>query len=90
SMQQVVDKLIIELEGQLLEKKVKIRLTDAARQWLATEGYDPDFGARPLRRLIMKEIGDVLSEEILFGHLNSGGIAQIDIIDNKLSFSYSK
>mgnify|MGYP000122611882 CR=1 FL=1 len=79
SMQQVVDKLIIELEGQLLEKKVKIELTDAARNWLATEGYDPDFGARPLRRLIMKEIGDVLSEEILFGHLSGGGIARLRI-----------
>jgi ATP-dependent Clp protease ATP-binding subunit ClpA len=91
SMQQVVDKLIIELEGQLLEKKVKIVLTDAARNWLATEGYDPDFGARPLRRLIMKEIGDVLSEEILFGHLTGGGIARVDIDDDdKLSFSYSK
>ena len=90
SMQQVVDKLIIELEGQLLEKKVKIELTDAARNWLATEGYDPDFGARPLRRLIMKEIGDVLSEEILFGHLSGGGIARVDIDDDKMSFSYSK
>jgi len=90
SMQQVVDKLIIELEGQLLEKKVKIRLTDAARGWLADKGYDPDFGARPLRRLIMKEIGDVLSEEILFGNLTGGGVAQIDITDDKLSFTYPK
>ncbi len=90
SMQQVVDKLIIELEGQLLEKKVRIRLTDAARSWLAKKGYDPDFGARPLRRLIMKEIGDVLSEEILFGRLTSGGVAQIDIADDQLSFSYPK
>lgn len=88
AMEQVVDKLIIELEGQLLEKKVKIRLTDTARQWLAKEGYDPDFGARPLRRLIMKEIGDVLSEEILFGNLTSGGVVQIDIADDKLDFSY--
>lgn len=88
AMEQVVDKLIIELEGQLLEKKVKIRLTGTARQWLAKEGYDPDFGARPLRRLIMKEIGDVLSEEILFGNLTSGGVVQIDIADDKLDFSY--
>ncbi len=90
SMQQVVDKLIIELEGQLLEKKVKIRLTDAARAWLADKGYDPDFGARPLRRLIMKEIGDTLSEEILFGHLTGGGVAQVDIGDDQLSFSFPK
>jgi len=88
SMQLVVDKLIRELEGQLSEKKVKIKLTDAARLWLADNGYDPDFGARPLRRLIMKEIGDVLSEEILFGSLVSGGLVQVGIEKDALSFTY--
>ncbi|MCG6928942.1 MAG: ATP-dependent Clp protease ATP-binding subunit ClpA [Desulfofustis sp.] len=88
SMQLVVDKLIRELEGQLSEKKVKIKLTEAARLWLADKGYDPDFGARPLRRLIMREIGDVLSEEILFGNLVSGGLAQIGIRKDTLSFTY--
>jgi len=90
SMQQVVGKLIIELEGQLSEKKVKIKPTDTARKWLAEKGYDPDFGARPLRRLIMKEIGDVLSEEILFGDLAGGGIVQVGIADDKLDFTYPK
>jgi len=88
SMQLVVDKLIGELERQLSEKKVKIRLTDAARLWLADRGYDPDFGARPLRRLIMKEIGDVLSEEILFGNLMSGGVVQVGIKKDALNFTY--
>lgn len=90
SMQLVVDKLIRELEGQLSEKKVKIKLTDAAQLWLADKGYSPDFGARPLRRLIMKEIGDVLSEEILFGNLMSGGLVQIGIKKDSLSFTYPK
>jgi ATP-dependent Clp protease ATP-binding subunit ClpA len=89
SMKCVVDKLIIELEVQLSEKKVSIRLQAAAREWLARKGYDPDFGARPLRRLIMKEIGDTLSEEILFGHLLKGGMATIDLENDKLSFSYN-
>lgn len=88
SMVRVVDKLIVELESQLAEKKVRIHLTDKARKWLAQQGYDPDFGARPLRRLVMKEIGDVLSEEILFGALNSGGMATVRLKNNKLTFSY--
>jgi len=88
SMQLVVDKLIRELEEQLSEKKVKIELTDAARLWLADQGYSPDFGARPLRRLIMKEIGDVLSEEILFGNLTSGGLVKVGIKKDALSFAY--
>ena len=89
SMKRVVDKLITELEGQLSEKKVKIELSNAARTWLAEEGYDPDFGARPLRRLIMKEIGDVLSEEILFGQLVRGGVAKVGVSGAKLTFGYA-
>ena len=87
-MQHVVDKLIGELEGQLAEKRVSIRLSPAATAWLAEKGYDPDYGARPLRRLIMKEIGDVLTEEILFGELARGGEARIDLQDGKLHFVY--
>ncbi len=90
AMENVVDKLIHELEGQLAEKRVTIRLTPAAKSWLAKEGYDPDFGARPLRRLIMKEIGDVLTEEILFGNLSRGGEARVDLKEGKLSFTYER
>lgn len=89
SMKCVVDKLIIELEVQLSEKKVSIRLQAAAREWLAKKGYDPDYGARPLRRLIMKEIGDTLSEEILFGQLLKGGMVTIDLKKDALHFSYN-
>ena len=89
SMKSVVDKMIIELEVQLSEKKVNIRLQAAAREWLAKKGYDPDYGARPLRRLIMKEIGDTLSEEILFGQLVKGGTATIALEKDALTFSYN-
>ncbi len=88
AMQNVVDKLIKELEAQLAQKRVSIALSQAAKTWLAEKGYDPDFGARPLRRLIMKEIGDVLTEEILFGQLVKGGEARIDLQDGQLAFSY--
>jgi len=81
--------MIRELEQQLAEKKVAIKLSDKARTWLAVKGYDPDYGARPLSRLIMKEIGDVLTEEILFGELAKGGLASVGLRNDKLSFKYT-
>ena len=90
TMEKVVDKLIGELRNQLADKRVSIVLSDNARNWLARKGYDPAYGARPLRRLIMKEIGDVLTEEILFGKLTQGGQASVDVSDDKLSFAYEK
>ena len=88
--EKVVDKLIAELETQLAEKRVHIELSDDARSYLAKKGYDPDFGARPLRRLIMNEIGDTLTDEILFGELSKGGTARVDVEDEKLIFAYRR
>lgn len=88
--EKVVDKLIRELESQLAEKRVSIKLTAAARKYLAKKGYDPDYGARPLRRLIMKEIGDTLTEEILFGELVKGGEALVDRKKDTLTYTYTK
>ncbi|MDF1577361.1 MAG: ATP-dependent Clp protease ATP-binding subunit ClpA [Desulfobulbales bacterium] len=84
----VVDKMINELQEQLAEKKVRIELTPAAREWLAGKGYDPAYGARPLRRLIMQEIGDRLAEEILFGALTKGGLVRIGVKGKNLLFNY--
>jgi len=77
TMRQVVDKFILELNHQLKERRVAIELDDSARQWLADKGYDPVHGARPLARVIQKEIKDALSEEILFGKLSQGGHVRI-------------
>jgi ATP-dependent Clp protease ATP-binding subunit ClpA len=77
-MEMVVDKFMRELEDQLKEKKIRFELTDPARKWLAEEGYDPAFGARPLSRIVQKEIKDPLADEILFGHLQNGGTVKID------------
>jgi ATP-dependent Clp protease ATP-binding subunit ClpA len=88
-MKKVVDKFINELQKQLHEKKVKITVSDAARDWLAKNGYDFQLGARPLARLIQKEIKDVLSEEVLFGKLIKGGNVYIDLDKDKLMFDYS-
>ena len=87
-IEKIVGKMVSELEMQLSEKKVSIGLSAKARSYLASKGYDPDYGARPLRRLILKEIGDTLTEEILFGKLSKGGKALIDTRGKKLVFSY--
>jgi ATP-dependent Clp protease ATP-binding subunit ClpA len=88
-MKKVVDKFINELRGQLVAKRVTIDLTPEARTWLAKNGHDPHYGARPLSRLIQTEIKDVLSDEILFGRLEKGGRVMIDVENSKLSFNYN-
>ncbi|ADW18903.1 ATP-dependent Clp protease ATP-binding subunit ClpA [Desulfobulbus propionicus DSM 2032] len=88
TVEKVVDKMVHELQQQLADKKVEISLSSAARSWLAKEGYEPAFGARPLRRLIMKEIGDVLTEEILFGRLAKGGRVKIGRKNDTTTFTY--
>ena len=88
AVEKVVEKLVAELRIQLAEKKVLLKLTAAARSWLAKKGYDPAYGARPLRRLILKEIGDVLTDEILFGELVAGGKVTVGVRNKKLMFTY--
>ncbi len=84
----VVDKFVMQLESQLGDRQVTIELTDAARGWLAQKGYDRQFGARPLARVIQENIKKPLAEELLFGRLAQGGTARIDLVDGKLSFTY--
>ncbi len=76
-MKSIVDKFIMELEDQLKSKKVTFELTESARTWLAKRGYSEEYGARPLARVIQKEIKDRLSDEILFGELMKGGSVRI-------------
>ena len=88
-MKKVVDKFMNELKEQLAAKKISVRLSDGARTWLAKNGHDPRFGARPLARLIQTEIKDTLSDEILFGRLVKGGEVFVDLKKDKLTFRYS-
>ncbi|MBL4901249.1 MAG: ATP-dependent Clp protease ATP-binding subunit ClpA [Desulfocapsa sp.] len=88
AVEKVVDKMVVELQVQLADRKVSISLTASARNWLAKKGYEPSFGARPLRRLILKEIGDVLTDEILFGELTGGGHVTVGLRKKKLTFNY--
>ncbi len=87
----VVQKFIIQLEGQLAERNVQIEITDRAADWLATRGYDESFGARPLARLIQEQVKKPMADELLFGKLKNGGIVKIDIDPadkDKLKFQY--
>jgi len=87
-MERVVDKNILEMEKQLSERNVTVELTAAARKYLAEKGYDPDNGARPLARLIQDEVKRPLSSEVLFGKLEKGGHAIVDVESDKLVFRY--
>jgi ATP-dependent Clp protease ATP-binding subunit ClpA len=84
-----VDKFILQLESHLTDRKVAIALTPAARGWLAKAGYDRVFGARPLARVIQKEVRDVLTDQILFGELEHGGTVTIDEEEGHLMFAYA-
>jgi ATP-dependent Clp protease ATP-binding subunit ClpA len=75
---QVVDKFISEVSAQLAEKKVTLKLTEAARQWLSRKGFDRRFGARPMARLIQEKIKEPLAEQLLFGQLEKGGRVRVD------------
>ena len=69
----IVDKFLVELQAQLDAKKVQLDVDEAARDWLAREGYDEKMGARPMQRLIQEKIKRQLAEDILFGDLSNGG-----------------
>jgi len=75
----IVDKFVAGLAEQLLEKKVKLELTQAARAWFAEHGFDPKMGARPMARIIQNEIKRPLAEYILFGSLQGGGTVRVDV-----------
>jgi ATP-dependent Clp protease ATP-binding subunit ClpA len=86
----VVDKFILQLELQLADRDVHIKLDDAAKEWLTTKGYDKLYGARPMGRLIQEKIKQPLAEELLFGKLVHGGEVMVHLKEtdgvNALSF----
>jgi len=84
----IIDKFLVQLQGQLDEKNVFLQVTDSARNWLAENGYDPKMGARPMSRLIQEKIKKPLAEEVLFGELsNGGGTVIVSEVDNELVLS---
>jgi len=79
SVTRVVDKLVVELEAKLGASNVTLELDDAARNWIAERGYNPEMGARPMARVIQKHIKRPLAEELLFGSLTDGGHVRIGV-----------
>ena len=83
----IVDKFIKELNDQLVPRNVRIEISAEAREWMAQKGHDPQYGARPLTRLIQTEIKNMLSDEILFGKLEKGGHVLVERDGDKLSLN---
>jgi len=86
AMELIVEKFILQLEAQLAERRVAITLEPEARAWLARKGYDPVYGARPLARVVQREVRDRLTDEILFGKLENGGTVTIGVANDALTF----
>ena len=76
---EIVDLMLHELQAQVLDRDLVLQVTDACREWIAENGFDPKFGARPLRRLIQDKLEDQLSEDLLRGKFNAGDVVEVDI-----------
>jgi ATP-dependent Clp protease ATP-binding subunit ClpA len=87
-LHRVVDKFVGQLEKQLGERNVTIKVTDEARTWLGERGYDELYGARPLARVIQENIKKPLADELLFGRLTKGGTVRVKVEAGKLAFEF--
>jgi ATP-dependent Clp protease ATP-binding subunit ClpA len=81
---QVVEKFVLQLEAQLLDRGVSIELSPEAAAWLGEKGYDDKMGARPLGRVIQEHVKKPLAEELLFGRLAKGGLVRVVVVDGKI------
>jgi ATP-dependent Clp protease ATP-binding subunit ClpA len=90
TIDRVVEKFVLELEAQLIDRDVTFDLTPEATRWLGEKGYDDAFGARPLARVIQENIKKPLADEILFGKLKNGGTVRVllDRENDKLAFEF--
>jgi ATP-dependent Clp protease ATP-binding subunit ClpC len=83
----IVELMVKDLQNRLAERKLKLELTRSAKNWLADTGYDPIYGARPLRRAIEKYVENTLSSRILSGDYKEGDTIIVDLVDDELVFS---
>ncbi len=86
SLYQVVDKMLRDLRARLAERGLTLELTEAARAWLVKNGYDEAYGARPLKRLIQKEVENALARRVLGNEFGPGDVVQVKIVDDRLAF----
>lgn len=87
---QIVDLQMKEVRSRLEEHGLKVELTQPAREWLATEGYDPSFGARPLKRALQKYVESPLSVSLLSGEFVSGDTVLVDLNEEKKEIFFKK
>ncbi|MFT3689942.1 ATP-dependent Clp protease ATP-binding subunit ClpA [Paenirhodobacter sp.] len=87
---QVVDKFVLQLEAQLIDRNVHIELSPEAANWLAEKGYDDRMGARPLGRVIQEHLKKPLAEELLFGRLTKGGVVRVTVKDGAIQLDISE
>ncbi len=90
NIRQIVDIILIEVNERLAEHDLSITTTDAARDWLGEHGYDAEFGARPLRRLIQTEVEDRLSDAVLAGRFTADDIVAIDVEEDEIVLKHEK
>ena len=83
-IRQVVEKFVLQLEAQLLDRNVHIEISAEAATWLGDKGYDDKMGARPLGRVIQEHIKKPLAEELLFGKLMKGGLVKVGLQDDAI------
>ncbi len=85
-MKEIIDIMLLRLNAQMEEQGLTLEIDDAAKLWLAQQGFDPAYGARPLRRALRRLIEDPLSEEVLRGEFANGGVVQIKLAGEELAF----
>ena len=86
----IVDIQLARLQGWLMDKNITLKLSKAARKHLGDQGYDPSFGARPLKRVIQKQVQDELARELLAGRIADGDTVKVDIAGGKIRMSVVK
>jgi len=86
-LRQIVDLMVKDLQERLVERKLKLEMTDAAKLWLAKVGFDPLFGARPLRRAVERYVENPLSTRVLRGEFNEGDNVVVDLVKDALTFT---
>jgi len=86
-LRQIVDLMVKDLAGRLAERKLELEITDSAKSWLAKVGFDPIYGARPLRRAVERYVENPLSNKVLSGEFNEGDKVIVDLVDDALTFT---
>ena len=88
NIRSIVEKFIMELENQLLEKHVDLEVAEEVVDWIAKTGYDPKMGARPIGRVVNEQLRKALANEVLFGKLEKGGKVHARLKNNELKFEF--